>query len=362
MDLSELGWDSKWEAIFDEYRSRRCVPGRVAMEEKHSYWVLVEGGESEAQVPGRMLHRTADRADLPKVGDWVALRGMGGAGPAVVEAVLPRRTFLARKVAGRQVLEQVLVANVDRALVVAGLDAPAKLRRLERFLVMAREGGVAPVVVLNKADLCDEADGRVEEVRGVARGAPVLVTSARTGLGLRSLRDLIGVGETAVMVGASGVGKSSLINRLYGTEVQPTGEVRERDAKGRHVTSWREMTLVPGGGLVIDTPGVRELHLWDAWDGLQDEFGDLEELSVRCHFPNCSHRVEARCAVRSAVECGEVERLRYESYLKLKAELAELEAERRQHRFQGRRERRPTSRVEGGRRGWRGGLEDGDGG
>ena len=339
MDLAALGWSPHFDAAFAPYSVQGWAPGRVAVEDKHAYSVFTGQGARTAVVRGRLLHQCVDRSLLPKVGDWVALHSPSGGVQAVIEAVLPRRTRLARKVAGREMEEQVLAANVDVAFVVLALDATFNLRRLERFLVMVKEGGVRPVIVLNKADLGEQVGVRRSQAESAASGAPILLASARTGEGIKALRGCLRSGETTVMIGASGVGKSSLINRLYGEEIQPTLEVREGDAKGRHSTTWRELIPLPEGALVIDTPGMREFHMWTADEGLEEAFADLEALAAGCHFRNCTHTVESRCALLAAVARGELTRGRYESYLKLKAELAYLAEERLRHTFQGRREK-----------------------
>lgn len=339
MDLTSLGWDAGFDEAFARFRAEGLFPGRVALEDKHTYTVLAEAGEYSTQVPGRMLHQTASRAELPKVGDWVAVRSSGEAGRGVLEGVLPRRTRLSRKRVGRERTEQVLVANIDTAFVVQALDASFNLRRLERFLVMVHEGGARAVVILNKTDLAKDLDVRLAEVRQTSGQTPVVAASALTGRGIGSLREHIPSGQTAVFIGPSGVGKSSLINRLYGDEIQATIEVRECDAKGRHTTTWRELIVLPKGGLVIDTPGMREFHMWLADEGLEEAFPDVEEFGVRCHFRGCSHTVEKRCAVLEALADGRLARDRYDHYLKLKRELDYLAEERQRHTYQTRRER-----------------------
>jgi len=249
---------------------------------------------------------------------------------------------LARKLAGREVAEQVLAANLDTAMVVQSLDATFNLRRLERFLVMAHEGGARPVVVLNKADLGEQVAERARAAVRSAGAVPVIVASARTGQGLEELRAWVRPGETVALVGTSGVGKSSLINRLYGEDIQATLEVRARDAKGRHTTTWRELIVLPSGGLVIDTPGMREFHMWVADEGLEETFPDIAELAAGCRFRDCRHASEAPCAVKDAVASGKLDRGRYESYLKLQRELAYLSEERRQHTYQVRKRRAKT--------------------
>jgi len=343
MDLTSLGWSPGFASALAALRKPGLVPARVAVEDKHAYVVFTETGTRLAVVPGRMLRRGGEPSALPKVGDWVALRVSNESDPGVIEAVLPRRTRLVRKVAGRTVEEQVLAVNVDLAFVVMALDASYNPRRLERFLVMVREGGVHPIVVLNKADLEADPLGRAATTRTVAGGAEVLAVSARTGWGMEALAQQLQPAQTAVFIGTSGVGKSSLINRLYGEEIQPTLEVREHDAKGRHSTTWRELIPLPGGAVVVDTPGMREFHTWMAQDGLEEAFPDIADLALGCHFARCSHQKELRCAVLNAVDEGRLARERYAAYLKLKHELEVLARERREHTFQGRRTRRAPS-------------------
>lgn len=333
MDLASLGWDSVWEKDFAEFRTRGWVPARVAVEDKHRFVILGQQGEWTGQVTGRLLHRVASRAALPKVGDWVAVGVVAGEAKAVIHGVLPRRTQLARKTPGREVEPQVLAANIDLSFVVQALDQTFNLRRLERFLVMALEGGARPVVLLNKADLCPNPEEMLSQAEAAAGAVPVLAVSAKTGRGMKNLRELVRPTETVVFVGGSGVGKSSLINRLYGEEIQATIEVRESDAKGRHTTTWRELILLPNGGIVIDTPGLREFHLWAADEGLSEAFPEIEALAGRCHFRDCSHTKEKRCAVQQAVASGLIPRERYESYLKLMREMDYLSEEKARHTY-----------------------------
>ncbi len=333
MDLALLGWNSFFEEAFAGWREKGLLPARVVMEDKHAYVLVGERGDFSAAVSGKLLHQRGCNADLPKVGDWVAVAFMEQEGKGVIQAVLPRRTRIARKVPGREVEEQILAANIDTAFVVQALDQSFNRRRLERFLVMVHEGGAKPVVVLNKTDLCDSLEARVAEARLAARTAPVVAACAKTGRGLKQLRELVRPTETVVFIGPSGVGKSSLINRLYGEEIQATIEVREHDAKGRHATTWRELIQLPWGGLVIDTPGMREFHTWGADDGIREAFPDVEEMAVRCHYRDCTHTVEKRCVVQEAVASGILARERYENYLKLQHELDFLAEERKKHTY-----------------------------
>ncbi len=342
MDLKELGWDEDWDASFASLRTPAVVPARVVNEEKHYFTVVAADGPFLAQISGRLLHRRNCLAELPKVGDWVVCTPPTDSKAGAICSVLPRRTQLSRKVTGRESTGQVLAANIDLSFLVQALDETLSLRRLERFLVMAHEGGSRPVVVLNKADLCPEIDARLAEVAAAVGETPVIAVSARTGRALPRLRELILPGATVVFLGTSGVGKSSLINRLYGERIQPTIPVRATDSKGRHATTARELILLPGGGLVIDTPGVREFHLWVADGGLDEAFPDIFGLSSGCRFRDCAHRTETGCAVQAAVVAGTLAPDRHRSFLKLQAELTEVNAGRKRHEYLQNRRRTRT--------------------
>ncbi len=333
MELASLGWNSFFADAFTEHQKQGLVPARVVTEDKHFYTVVGEMGDLLAVVTGRIHHRRESNSDFPKVGDWVAIARQAGEEKAVIHAVLPRRTTLTRKVTGREIEEQVLATNLDKAFVVQALDATFNLRRLERFLVMVHEGGAQPVVVLNKADVCDDVDARLAETKLAAGETAVVVVSAKTRKGIGQLREFIRPGETVAFIGTSGVGKSSLINRLNGEETQPTIEVRASDSKGRHATTWRELIPLPNGGLVIDTPGMREFHMWVAGEGLGEAFPDLTIISAGCKFSDCQHSNEPGCAVKAAVETGQITRERYASFLKLQRELAFMAEERKQHTY-----------------------------
>ncbi len=333
MELALLGWNAFFSDAFTEHQKQGLLPARVVTEDKHFYTVVGEMGDLLAVVTGRIHHQRASKSDFPKVGDWVAITRQPGEEKAVIHAVLPRRTTFTRKVTGREISEQVLATNLDRAFVVQALDPTFNLRRLERFLVMVHEGGARPVVVLNKADLCDDVEARLKETQLAAGDTPVVVVSAKTRKGIGQLREFIKPGETVVFIGTSGVGKSSLINRLNGEATQPTIEVRASDSKGRHATTWRELILLPGGGLVIDTPGMREFHMWVAGEGLDEAFPDLASLGAGCKFRDCTHHNEPGCAVKAAVEAGSITRERYASFIKLQRELAFMAEERKQHTY-----------------------------
>jgi ribosome biogenesis GTPase len=331
MDLTKLGWNADLNQQFAPYHAKGLVPARVAVEDKHFFRVWTADAELLAQVTGNCLHQARGaNSKLPKVGDWVAVKLVANEEKAMIQAILPRRTQLCRKMTGRGSTEHVLATNIDTAFMVTAADASFDAARLEQMLVMAHESGARPVVLLNKIDLCDDLDARLADATRVAGGALVLAACALTERGVKELAQLIKPGDTAVFIGTSGVGKSSLINRLYGEDIQATVEVRTNDAKGRHTTSWREMIFLPQGGVVIDTPGMREFHIWIASEGSKQTFPEIDALSVRCHFRDCTHTKENRCAVLEALAAGTLPRERYDSFLRLQLEIRYLrEAEKK---------------------------------
>lgn len=322
-DLQALGWRDSFEEAFAAHQAEGLIPARVSLEHNHVYRVLGQDGESLARVAGRIKYLATGRHELPAVGDWVALRADPRHGQGTIEAILPRRTWFSRKAAGRETEEQVIAANVDIVLLVFGLDQRVKPRAIERYLALARRSRVRPVVVLNKADLVSDLDARVARATHVAGDAPVLPTVAATGEGLEALRSSLEPGITMAALGPSGAGKSSIINALMGATPLPTGAVRERDSRGRHTSVHRQMLLRPEGGVFIDTPGMRELQLWEADEGLSETFEEILALAPSCRFRDCRHDREPGCAVKAAVEEGSVEADRYESFLNLTRELAE---------------------------------------
>ncbi|NTW68189.1 MAG: ribosome small subunit-dependent GTPase A, partial [Nitrospirae bacterium] len=308
------------------FRQEGLVPARVIAEHRGMYRVAASRGEMPAEVTGRLMFHADERLDYPVVGDWVAAAVLDQGGLAVIHAVLPRTSVLARKSAGRKLEGQAIAANVDIIFVVIGLDHDFNLNRLERYLAVAAGTTARPVVLLSKSDLVPDPDASARSASDRAEGAEVLAVSSRTGSGMDRLGILLARGVTACFIGSSGVGKSSIINRLAGRELLRTAEVREADSKGRHTTSHRELFVLPSGGIVIDTPGMRELGLWDAGQGIGRAFGDIEALAAACAFSDCTHRVEPGCAVRAAVEEGELDPGRYESFLKLGREQEHLDA------------------------------------
>jgi ribosome biogenesis GTPase len=345
MRLAELGWNDAVAKAFEPFAATPHVePARVIIEFNHIYRVWAQDGELDATASGRLKHRAASRSELPAVGDWVAVRRRRGASQAAIVAVLPRRSWFSRKMAGTVTDEQVVAANVDVVFVVMALDADFSLRRLERYLLLARESGAAPVILLTKPDLATDLHAQAEEVRSVAGDLPVHVVSPRRNEGLDQVARYLTPGRTGALLGSSGVGKSTIINRLVGQDVQKTREVRTADAKGRHTTIHREVVVLPNGGLMIDTPGMRELQLWDVGEAVRETFDDIEALAAGCHFTDCRHRDEPRCAVKEAVAEGRLDRARVDSYHRLRDELASLarQQEERAQLEQKRRSRRRT--------------------
>lgn len=322
-DLIGLGWTpffaSQLACLEDAVQ-----PARVVLASASRHHVQTAEGPRLAVVSGRLAHEAADRAALPTVGDWVGLRPGDGAGPAYIVHTFTRSTCLRRKAAGPAVEAQVLAANIDKVFIVTSLNADFNLRRLERYIDAVLDSGARPVLVLNKADVCPDPERYIDAARDVAPAARVALVSALSGAGLDALRAEIGAGETIALVGSSGVGKSALSNRLLGMEVQREGAIRASDERGRHTTAHRELFLIPGGGLLIDTPGIRELGLWSAGGSAPAGFDDVEAHAAACRFRDCAHDGEPGCAVLRAIKDGDLDPERLGGYLKLAAERRHL--------------------------------------
>jgi len=325
MFLERLGADAAVYSAFFPYARQEMALARVATAQRDFYHLYTETGAANAEPSGGLYHRTLNRALLPVTGDWVAARIVGPE-QALVEAVLPRRTCLSRRAAGTRDDEQPLAANVDVVLLVCGLDGDFNLRRLERYLAVVAGSGAAPVVVLNKADLCTDLAGRIVETTAVARTAPVVAASTVDPGGLDELRRFHAPGRTLALLGASGVGKSTIANRLLGEERFVTAEVRSWDDRGRHTTVRRELTPLPDGGAIIDTPGLRELQLWVGAANVDTAFGDITAIAEGCRFRDCAHSGEPGCAVAEALAGGRLDAGRWGSYRKLRAEAEWREA------------------------------------
>jgi ribosome biogenesis GTPase / thiamine phosphate phosphatase len=323
--LQDLGWTDSHTTEFEPHAVEGYLPARVAAQHRGAYVLFTELGELRAETSGRLSHDASGAGDLPAVGDWVAAAARPEERAATIHAVLPRKTKFSRKVALHATEEQVLAANVDAVFLLMSLNEDFNLRRLERYITMAWESGAQPVIVLTKTDLAHDWELRVLEVEAIAFGLPVHAISNLTGDGLDLVRAHLVPGRTIALLGSSGVGKSTLVNTLAGEELLATKEIREDDGEGRHTTTHRQLVLLPGGGLVLDTPGLRELQLWESSDGLAETFEDVEELAAQCRFTDCAHRTEPGCAVQAALEDGTLPFGRWDSYKKLQRELAHLE-------------------------------------
>ena len=321
IDLGTLGWDLLFEESFSPHQLQGLVPGRITQVQRKSCIALTEFGEIEVKVSGKFRFDTFNKGSYPVVGDWVGIKKEFNDDRGIIQAVLPRRSKLSRKVAGRVTEEQIIAANVDIVWIVSGLDNDFNIQRIERYLTLASESGSKPVVILNKSDLCDDPDVRIEQVKRIAPSTPIYSLSAELNHGLDILNRYLGKGKTIALLGSSGVGKSTIINRLLGVDRQKVGPVRESDSHGRHITTYREMIMLPNGGMIIDNPGMREIQLWSKGDGLNDVFKDIEEVAQNCRFRDCIHESEPGCAVKEALDKGELDPRRYTHYLKLRKEV-----------------------------------------
>ena len=337
VELEALGWDDGWDAAFDALREDGLLPGRVAAQHRGAYDVLTAEGESRASISAR-LRRGSTPVQLPVVGDWVGLDGDG-----VVHSVLPRRTAFSRRAprasATEAAREQVIAANVDVIFVVASFDQELDRLQLERYVALTLQSGARPVLLLTKADLEPSPAAIVDELAAIGEELPVHAVSVRTSEGLGSVRAYLADGVTGALLGPSGAGKSTLVNTLVGDDdLLATGAVRP-DGAGRHTTTRRQLVLLPGGGLLIDNPGMREAQLWTADEGLAGAFPDIAELAALCAFSDCRHETEPGCAIRAALEDGRLPAERWQRYSALDAELTALSDELAERERRGSRRR-----------------------
>jgi ribosome biogenesis GTPase len=318
------GWSESLQRSFEVHVDAGLTPARVVVQNRGLYRLVARECELAGTLSGRFAHEAAD-GDYPVTGDWVAIAARPREGSATIHHLLPRTSVFVRRASGPGGGQQTIAANVDLALLVSSLNADLNPRRIERYLATAYASGADPVIVLTKSDRCADVAEGVASIEAVAFGVPVLAVSALTGEGVNALRARLFPGKTAALLGSSGVGKSTLVNALAAREVMVTREIREDDARGRHTTTHRELILLPSGALVLDTPGMRELGLWESDDGVSATFADIAALARQCRFNDCTHAREPGCAVREAIGNGELAVERFESYLKLNRELAWLE-------------------------------------
>jgi ribosome biogenesis GTPase len=342
-NLESIGWNTRLQ----ERMPLEWVGtlGRVAAEHTHVYAVWTGESELLAEVPGALRHQARSREDFPAVGDWVIVELKAGASHAVIRQILPRYSKLSRRVKDRSRREnseeeQLLATNVDVLFIASALDRPPDRQMLERLLVMASNSGTQPVVLLTKSDSLAEWMLVRDQVLELAPDVTVLAVSAITGDGLETLTDFVGPGRTLAIIGPSGAGKSTLVNRLIGKDMLRVGEVRATDQKGRHTTTHRQMVQIPGGGVIIDTPGLRELKLWEADAGLENTFGDIQEMAGECRFRDCDHQTAPGCAVQAAFERGDLAKDRLDRFLKLNAEVSRKNPEPWRKKGPGRPHRR----------------------
>jgi ribosome biogenesis GTPase / thiamine phosphate phosphatase len=345
MNLHSLGWNSYFESQFENYKSQGFIAARVVRENRQIYLINVGAGELSAEITGRLYYLSESPADLPSVGDWVAAVPLPAEQKALIHAVLPRKNKFSRSMAGGRTDEQIVAANVDVAFIVTGLDPDFNVRRIERYLVLAHESGVMPVIVLNKSDVCEDVAERIRAVERISGNTPIHAVSAKENLGMEPLVKHIPEGKTAVLLGSSGAGKSTIINKLVGFDRQFVNTTRESDGRGQHTTTFRELIMIPDGGMIIDNPGMRELKLWNSQESVSETFEDIEKLAADCRFRNCKHQTEPCCAILSAIEEGIMDAGHLENYRKLQKEVRFLE--RRQNQKMRLAERSMTKAARG---------------
>jgi ribosome biogenesis GTPase len=343
--LYQLGWNEYFDKHFKPFQQQGFSAGRIAIENRDNYLVLTGIQEYFAEVTGKLLFNATSSSELPKVGDWVIVSLFESENKAIIHEVFPRQTKLSRKIAGSKTDEQIVATNIDYIFIVQSCDEDFSLRRMERQMVMVHEGGAKPIVVLNKIDLRDNYEEYISQISRIVSNDEIVAVSAVTGVGMVQLKSLLEDGKTFAFIGSSGVGKTSLINKILGDDIFKINEVREKDSKGRHTTTRRHLIVIPNGGLLIDTPGMKEFQLWEADEGLDEVYSEIAELSVGCRFSDCTHTSEIGCAVIDAVEKGVLPKDRYESYLKLAKELAYLKNRQQQNRFNSKNRFKSISRA-----------------
>jgi ribosome biogenesis GTPase len=324
MQLTDLGWSPYFESFFEEYRKCGYSPLRITRVNRGNFIATDGSVDFSCEVTGRFSFQSDGRESYPAVGDWVAVSVLPNEPKAMIHAVLPRKSAFVRKVAGELSDEQIVASNIDTVFIVTGLDQNFNLRRIERYLSLAWESKAVPVLLLNKSDLCDDSEEKRDAVASIAIGVDTFMLSARLQNGISFLHNYITLGKTVAFIGSSGVGKSTIINSLLGTDHLKVSEVSDLGSRGRHTTTFRELIILPSGGMVIDTPGMREIQVWGDECGLEQTFSDIEELSENCRFKDCAHVNEPGCAIQEAIAIGTLDSKRLDNYFKLKKEFAYL--------------------------------------
>lgn len=344
-DLAKIGWNEFWQQEAAARNAAVQNVARVVVENRGVYVLQTTDGEMQGLVRGKFRKEAKSPANFPKVGDWVVIEKLPQESKAIIKEILPRKTKLSRKYAGEEIEEQIIVTNADLVFVVQGLDHDFNLARLERYVALVKEGDAKPVIILNKCDLAQNAAEKKDQVQNSLNVETVLLVSAKEKQGLQQIKELLEEGETAVFVGSSGAGKSTLLNALLGEEKQKISEVRLDDSRGKHTTTKRELFVLPSGGVLIDTPGMRELGMWATAVAMDETFQDIEKLAQNCKFRDCDHEISQNCAVRMALEKGEINREHYQNYLKLKKELNPLQArESKKNQWAQKRKQQQASR------------------
>ena len=320
MDLKQLGFDAFFQKHFKQCQNKSLSTGRICAQHKESYKLFSEYGELSAIISGKYRNNCKSIEDFPVVGDWALFNYIANENKAVIQDVLPRKSKFSRKIAGNKTEEQVIASNIDFAFIVCALNYDFNPRRIERYLSLIWQSGATPVVILTKADLCSNVDKKITEVETIAFAVDILAISNISKEGIEVLDKYFHNNKTVVLLGSSGVGKSSLINNLAKNNIMKVNELRNNIEKGRHTTTHKQMILLPDEGLIIDTPGIRELQLWDAKEGISYTFNDIEEIAQYCKFNNCTHSNEPGCAVQEAIKTGALDFKRLENYLKVKKE------------------------------------------
>jgi ribosome biogenesis GTPase len=317
LNLEDFGWDHFFKKYFADYADQSLIPARVSFHSRGIYRLVSSGGELWADIGGSLRYNAPGSGDLPVCGDWVLADDPVEADRTIIRFLLPRRTFFSRKQAGTTIGRQIIAANIDTVCLVSGLDSDFNPRRIERYLAIAWESGARPVIILNKADICPESDARIPEVMSLAPGVPVHTVSAKEGNGVTGILDYAGRGRTIAFLGSSGAGKSSIVNRLLGRSAQEVREIDSDTGRGVHTTTARQLFLLPSGGLIMDTPGMREIQIWSVNEGLDATFEDIKFLGQGCRYRDCSHQTEPGCKVRDAIDRGALDEGRLVNYLKL---------------------------------------------